>query len=188
MSEPAPTEVPVASTPSIVAEGDPENPAGPSKNELKKRAKEAEKAKKAAERAAREEEERKAKEAKASVDEASQNYGKLGLHQSQERNGMFNTAQVVKDVGSSWLMVETGQKWLKLSEIGKEDVGKQVIFRARMHNLRPQGAKIVFINFRQQTHTIQGVLVVSGEKDEHQVSKQMLKFAASIPVSSILVA
>ncbi|WVQ91636.1 hypothetical protein IAS59_005437 [Cryptococcus gattii] len=62
-------------------------PAGPSKSELKKRAKEAEKAKKAAERAAREEEERKQREARASEDTAKQNYGKLPLHQSQERNG-----------------------------------------------------------------------------------------------------
>lgn len=62
-------------------------PAGPSKSELKKRAKEAEKAKKAAERAAREEEERKKREARASEDTAKQNYGKLPLHQSQERNG-----------------------------------------------------------------------------------------------------
>jgi hypothetical protein len=45
------------------------------------------------------------------------------------------------------------------------------------------GAKIVFLTFRQQTHTMQGVLVISGEKDEHQVSKQMLKYAQSIPVS-----
>jgi hypothetical protein len=48
------------------------------------------------------------------------------------------------------------------------------------------GAKIVFLSFRQQTHTMQGVLVVSGEKDEHQVSKQMLKFAQTIPVSWLL--
>lgn len=46
------------------------------------------------------------------------------------------------------------------------------------------GAKIVFLQFRQQTETLQGVLVASGEKDEHQVSKQMLKFAQGIPVST----
>ena len=44
------------------------------------------------------------------------------------------------------------------------------------------GAKIVFLTFRQQTHTLQGVLVVSKESDEHQVSKQMLKYATLIPV------
>ena len=63
--------------------------AGPTKGELKRRAKEAEKAKKAAERAAREEEEKKKREAAAAQDNASQNYGKLPLHQSQERHGEF---------------------------------------------------------------------------------------------------
>ena len=64
-----------------------EDATGPSKGELKRRAKEAEKAKKAAERAAREEEEKKKREAAASMDNASQNYGKLPMHQSQEKNG-----------------------------------------------------------------------------------------------------
>jgi aspartyl-tRNA synthetase len=78
---------PTTATTDAVPAGD--TPAGPSKSELKKRAKEAEKAKKAAERAAREEEERKAREAKESVDNARQNYGKLAMHQSAERNGEF---------------------------------------------------------------------------------------------------
>ena len=142
-----------------------EAPAGPSKSELKRRAKEAEKAKKAAERAAREEEEKKKRAALDAVDNASENYGKLPLHMSQDRKG---------------------QKFLKFQSISKEDVGKPVVFRARLHNMRPQGAKIVFLTFRQQTHTLQGVLVVSGEKDEHQVSKQMLKFAQGIPSESLV--
>jgi hypothetical protein len=160
MSEPV--QDPPAATPAPV-EG--EAPAGPSKYELKKRAKEAEKAKKAADRLAREEEERKAREAAASVDNASQNYGKLPLHQSQEK---------------------TGRARLKFPQLSEEMVGQNVIFRARLHNMRPQGAKIVFLQFRQQTETLQGVLVASGEKDEHQVSKQMLKFAQGITVSLLL--
>lgn len=48
------------------------------------------------------------------------------------------------------------------------------------------GAKIVFLQFRQQTETMQGVLVVSTMADEpHQVSKQMLKYAQGIPVSHL---
>jgi hypothetical protein len=152
-----PVQDPPAAPPA--AEGD--APAGPSKSELKKRAKEAEKAKKTAERLAREEEERKAREAAASVDNASQNYGKLPLHQSQEK---------------------TGRARLKFPQLSEEMVGQNVIFRARLHNMRPQGAKIVFLQFRQQTETLQGVLVASGEKDENQVSKQMLKFAQGITV------
>jgi hypothetical protein len=175
-------------------------PAGPSKSELKKRAKEAEKAQKAAERAAREEEEKRKREEKAAQDSASQNYGKLPLHQSQERNGMSsNTANTPSSPRAN---LDAGQKRIKFTEISKDIVGQPVIFRARLHNVRPQGklssssilstemslinfqgAKIVFLTLRQQTHTLQGVLVVSGEQDEHQVSKQMLKFAQTIPVS-----
>lgn len=95
-----------------------ETAAGPSKSELKKRAKEAEKAKKAAERQAREEEERQKRAAADAVDNASQNYGKQPLHQSQER---------------------IGRERLKFTALGKESVGKEVIFRARLHNMRPQG-------------------------------------------------
>jgi aspartyl/asparaginyl-tRNA synthetase len=36
--------------------------------------------------------------------------------------------------------------------------GKVVSFRARIHTLRRMSAKLVFIVFRQQTMTIQGVL------------------------------
>ncbi|WWC70635.1 aspartate-tRNA(Asn) ligase [Kwoniella pini CBS 10737] len=176
MSEPIPTEAQAAETqavapaatttentaPAPTAEGE---AAGPTKGELKRRAKEAEKAKKAAERAAREEEERKKREAKEAQDDAKQNYGKLPLHQSQERNN---------------------RKFLRFGDLSESSVGQRVIFRARMHNSRAQGAKIVFLNFRQQTHTLQGVLVVSGEKDENQVSKQMLKFSQLIPSESIV--
>ncbi|WVQ81050.1 aspartate-tRNA(Asn) ligase [Cryptococcus sp. DSM 104549] len=162
--EPAPPASTPAAAPAA-AEGAEGAPAGPSKSELKKRAKEAEKAKKAAERAAREEEEKKKREAKESEDHAKQNYGKLPLHQSQSREG---------------------RSYVKFPEIGKDLVGKNVIFRARLHNMRPQGAKIVFLTFRQQTQTLQGVLVVSKEDDEHQISKQMLKYAQLIPSESIV--
>jgi len=36
--------------------------------------------------------------------------------------------------------------------------GKVITFRARIHTLRRMSAKLVFIVFRQQTITIQGVL------------------------------
>lgn len=89
MSEPAGPTVAVESE-TALADAD---PSGPSKSELKKRAKEAEKAKKASERVAREEEEKKKREAAASVDNATQNYGKLPLHQSQERTSRFDRSQ-----------------------------------------------------------------------------------------------
>lgn len=177
-TQPPATEQPIAAAP----EGD--APAGPSKSELKKRAKAEEKAKKAAAAAAKLEEERKQREAADSVDNASQNYGKQPLHQSQERLGMSITV----------LHLTQGREYLEFSKITDADVGKEVVFRARLHNMRPQGennvfnltpgAKIVFLTFRQQTETIQGVLVASKDDDPHQVSKQMLKYAQQIPVST----
>lgn len=110
-----------------VAEGD--APAGPSKNELKKRAKAEEKAKKAAAAAAKLEEERKQREAADSADHAKQNYGKQELHQSQDRLGR-------------WIAVgglTTGREYLDFAKITDADVGKNVVFRARLHNMRPQG-------------------------------------------------
>ena len=114
---PAQEPTPAAAAPTAApAEG--EAPAGPSKSELKKREKEAAKARKAAEREAKEEEERQRRAAADAVDNATQNYGKQPLHQSQER---------------------TGRARLRFDKLGKEDVGKEVIFRARLHNMRPQG-------------------------------------------------
>ncbi|KAF2460017.1 hypothetical protein BDY21DRAFT_281545 [Lineolata rhizophorae] len=47
-------------------------------------------------------------------------------------------------------------------DLSKDDLGKEVIFRARIHNLRKMSAKLVFFLFRQQTATIQGVLQEHG--------------------------
>ena len=131
-----PTPANPAQTAEVATAGtETEGAAGPTKGELKRRAKEAEKAKKAAERAAKEEEEKKKREAAASVDNASQNYGKLPLHQSQERNGGLHDPETTMQERA--LII--GRKFLKFQGLTKEDVGTPVIFRARMHNMRPQG-------------------------------------------------
>jgi len=116
MSEPTPNPAPPIVPETTITEGD--KPEGPSKGELKKRAKEAEKAKKQAERQAREEEERTKREALNSIDNAVENYGKLPLHQSQSREG---------------------KERLRFENVGKDSRGERVVFRARLHNLRPQG-------------------------------------------------
>ncbi|KAG8707399.1 aspartate--tRNA ligase dps1 [Ceratobasidium sp. 394] len=160
MSEPTPAkeaEVPPANTAPAPAEGEEK---GPSKNELKKRAKEAEKAKKAAERAAKEAEQAAARAA-AEVDYAQQNYGKLPLNQSQER---------------------TGRPRAQISTFGASKDGEEVIIRARVHTSRAQGNKMVFFALRQRQHTVQALVVVAPET----VSKQMAKWAASIPLESIV--
>jgi len=46
--------------------------------------------------------------------------------------------------------------------------GEVITFRARIHTLRRMSAKLVFIVFRQQTITVQGVLQSFKPKNELQ--------------------
>ncbi|KAG8849711.1 aspartate transaminase aat1 [Tulasnella sp. 330] len=135
-------------------------PSGPSKGELKRLAKQAEKDKKAAEKAAKQAELNAAKAA-ADVDYASQNYGPLPLNQSQER---------------------TGRERIKIDTLTTADVGKSVLFRARVQTLRAQGSKMVFLHLRQRLSSIQALVA----QTPHTVSKQMVKWSGSIDSESIV--
>lgn len=133
---------------------------GPSKNELKKRAKEAEKAKKAAEKAAKQAE-LEAQKAAAEVDFAVENYGKAPLNQSQERPRRTH---------------------VQISSLNPNMDGETVLLRARVQTTRAQGNKLVFLNLRQRTDSVQALLAQTPEK----VSKQMLKWTAGLQDESIV--
>ncbi|KAF2662957.1 aspartyl-tRNA synthetase-like protein [Lophiostoma macrostomum CBS 122681] len=66
-------------------------------------------------------------------------------------------------------------------ELGAKDIGKEVIFRARIHHLRKMSSKFVFFVFRQQTATIQGVLV-----EHSHVSKYMVYWAEHLEAESVV--
>ncbi|KAF3083622.1 aspartate--tRNA ligase dps1 [Orbilia oligospora] len=132
-----------------------------SKNALKKLQKDKEKAEKAAKRAEQEAAAKAAREA-ANVDTASENYGKLPLNRSTERTGAARIA---------------------FGGLNAGDEGKQVLFRARVHNARAQGNKMTFLELRQQHQTIQALLSV---QTDGSVSKQMVKWASSISLESIV--
>ncbi|KAG8985489.1 aspartate--tRNA ligase dps1, partial [Tulasnella sp. 427] len=131
----------------------------PSKNELKRLAKQAEKDKKAAEKAAKQAE-LKAAQAAADVDFASQNYGALPLNQSQER---------------------TGRERIQIANLTDADIGKTILFRARVQTSRPQ-SKMVFLHLRQRLDSIQALVLQQAEL----VSKQMVKWAGTIVDESIV--
>jgi nondiscriminating aspartyl-tRNA synthetase len=133
---------------------------GPSKSELKKRAKQAEKEKKAAEKAAKQAELAK-QQAAAEADFATEFYGKLPLHQSQDRPRRQRVA---------------------ISSLNASRDGETVLLRARVQTSRAQGNKMVFLNLRQRTDSVQALLLVTPEK----VSKQMVKWAAGISDESIV--
>lgn len=61
-------------------------------------------------------------------------------------------------------------------------IGEPVLFRARVQATRGQGSKMAFLNLRQMTDTVQGLLIVTSDK----VSKQMVKWATSLAVESVV--
>ncbi|KAF4616183.1 hypothetical protein G7Y89_g15224 [Cudoniella acicularis] len=73
--------------------------------------------------------------------------------------------------------------------------GNILSFRARIHTLRRMSAKLVFIVFRQQTITIQGVLqsfkphdqVKNGESNVGTISEQMVRSVEHYPSETIVV-
>ena len=132
-----------------------------SKKGLKKLEKEKEKARKKTEREQQLANERAAKEAKEAEDPAKLNYGKLSLINSSRRTGVVRA---------------------QIKDLSANDDGKEVILRARCHTSRQQGATMVFLTLRQQDNLIQSLLKANGEN----VSKQMVKWAGSINLESIL--
>lgn len=133
-----------------------------SKKALKKLEKEKEKARKKAERDAQLAKEKAEKEAQAANDPAKENYGKLPLINSSSK---------------------TNQARVQINTLSAANDGQEVIFRARLHNSRQQGATMAFVTLRQRLSLIQGLIKANGES----ISKQMVKWAGSINLESIVV-
>lgn len=132
-----------------------------SKKALKKLEKEKEKAKKKAEREEQLAKEKAEREAKLANDPAKENYGKLPLNNSSSR---------------------PGETRIKFADLTSEMDGQSVVFRARLHKSRQQGATMCFITMRQQQELVQGLIKSNGES----ISKQMVKWSGSINLESIV--
>lgn len=61
------------------------------------------------------------------------------------------------------------QDRIDIRELKPEHIGKMVCFRARIHNMRKLSAHLVFVELRQQTATIQGILHEHGSVSPHFV-------------------
>jgi aspartyl-tRNA synthetase len=94
-------------------------------------------------------------------DFASEYYGALPLNQSQSRPRHSHTL-----IGS----------------LSSSADGQRIVIRARVQTSRAQGNKMVFLNLRQRTDSVQALLTVEPEK----VSKQMVKWAAGLADESIV--
>jgi aspartyl/asparaginyl-tRNA synthetase len=90
-----------------------------------------------------------------------EHYGKLPLHQSQSR---------------------PNRKRIDIATLSAKNDTEHVLIRARIQTSRLQGNRMVFLNLRQRTDTIQAMLAVT----DKQVSKQMVKWAAGLSDESIV--
>lgn len=135
-----------------------------SKKAMKKLQKEQEKQRQKEEKARQLQAEKEERERQAALnDTAKENYGKLPLIQSTTR---------------------TGEPRIKFHDLDEsKDDGREVLFRARVHNKRQQGATLAFLTLRQQSDLIQALLKVN---KEGTVSKQMVKWAGSLNLESIV--
>lgn len=121
-----------------------------------------EKERKKAERAAQLAKEQAEKAAaEAASDFAKENYGKLPLNQSSTKTGIKRT---------------------QIGDLSAANDGEEVVLRARVHTSRKQGATMVFVSLRQQSALIQALL----KSDNEVVSKQMVKWAGSVNLESIV--
>ena len=75
---------------------------------------------------------------------------------------------------------------IHLKDIGEEHVGKTVELRAWLQNARMQGAKMVFVELREEGNwSIQGIATASPEGEP--VSRQMAKWIGSINPESFVI-
>ncbi|PGH07239.1 aspartate-tRNA(Asn) ligase [Helicocarpus griseus UAMH5409] len=71
---------------------------------------------------------------------------------------------------------------LKFDDITEDMIGQEVTFRARVHHVRNLSSKLIFVVFRQQITTLQGVLAEkSGE-----ISTVMIQWAEHVRAGSIV--
>ncbi|KAH9858604.1 aspartyl-tRNA synthetase cytoplasmic [Lenzites betulinus] len=70
----------------------------------------------------------------------------------------------------------------QIRDIPNKKEGDTVIFRARIHHIRPLGSKIVFLILRHQFTTVQGVLTEEADK----VSQTMVRWAEGLAREAIV--
>lgn len=99
--------------------------------------------------------------AKTETDEMKSRYGPLPLMQSNARST---------------------DKRINIEIIDEDMVDKEVTFRARLHHVRAMGPKLVFLIFRQQVNTIQGVL----HQQQGVISEVMLHWAEHVRTGSVM--
>lgn len=161
-----PTEQPPAEKPAAPAAGDaaaPEGEAGPSKKALKKLQKEKEKAEAKAKRAA-----------------------EHAANQAAAQAAAGNTEDLAKDnYGDATAQTKVDAERVNLRSIDDSHIGKTIKLRAWIQNSRMQGAKMAFVELREERDwAIQGV--VAANPEGKPVSKQMVKWIGAVNIESFV--
>ncbi|EIW62843.1 aspartyl-tRNA synthetase cytoplasmic [Trametes versicolor FP-101664 SS1] len=86
------------------------------------------------------------------------------------------------DLPLNMSQIRVERKYNQLRDIPNMKEGDQGIFRARIHHIRALGSKIVFLIFRHQFTTVQGVLTEEADK----VSQTMVRWAEGVSRESIV--
>ncbi|KAF1986267.1 aspartyl-tRNA synthetase [Aulographum hederae CBS 113979] len=97
-------------------------------------------------------------------------------HETEEMTARYGI-KPINNYAGEWKHVERA----KLLDLTKEDVGKEITFRCRIHNLRKMSAKLVFFEFRQQTASIQGVL-----QESDIASAYMVYWAEHLEIETVV--
>ena len=102
-----------------------------------------------------------------------------------EEAAKTETAEMKTRYGALPLMQSTTRnvdKRINIDTISEEMEGQEVAFRCRLHHVRAMSAKLVFLMFRQQISTIQGVL----HDDPGVISEIFLHWAEHLRTGSVL--
>ncbi|KAL2436733.1 Aspartate-tRNA ligase, cytoplasmic [Exophiala dermatitidis] len=105
--------------------------------------------------------------------------------QRLEEAAKTETAEMKARYGDLPLMQSTTRHTtdrIEISTITEEMVGQDITFRCRLHNVRRMGAKLVFLIFRQQLSTIQGVLLEQPGK----ISALMVHWAEHLRTGNVM--
>ncbi|KAK4961374.1 aspartate--tRNA ligase dps1 [Elasticomyces elasticus] len=90
-------------------------------------------------------------ETKAAADETPDQRSKYGVNPINNYAGQQKHEELIQDIRA----------------LQPSQVGQMVSFRARLHNIRKLSAHLMFIELRQQTATIQGILHEHGSVSQH---------------------
>ncbi|SMQ46332.1 unnamed protein product [Zymoseptoria tritici ST99CH_3D7] len=139
-----------------------------SRNQQRKHERQAEKEKHRQEVEAREEADRKRKE---------EMTRKAAEEETEEQRSKYGEFPINYYAGQ-----QKHEDRIDIRSLKTDQVGQMVCFRARLHNIRKLSAHLVFIELRQQTATVQGILHEHGS-----VSQGFVYWAEHLHIESIVV-